>query len=207
MFAREHGFVVTSFFNLCDNEMNKKEALEKLKNEMEADTILPLYGEANLVFGEGSEDAEILFIGEAPGRKEDELRRPFVGQSGKLLDKMLAKIHMPRERVYITNIVKRRPPHNRDPLSGEIEAYKPYLQQQIDIIKPVMIATLGRFSMNYFLPDAKISHDHGKATHINSYILVPLYHPAAALRSGKMFKELEKNFLELPRLLKEQKTL
>ena len=187
--------------------MDKKEALEKLKNEMEADIDLPLYGSANLVFGEGSEDAEILFIGEAPGRREDELRRPFVGQSGKLLDKMLAKIHMPRERVYITNIVKRRPPQNRDPFSEEIQAYTPYLQRQIDIIKPAMIATLGRFSMNYFLPDAKISRDHGTATRINAHILVPLYHPAAALRSRKMFQELEKNFLELPKLLKDAKTV
>jgi len=186
--------------------MDKKEALEKLKKEMEENTKLPLYSSANLVFGEGSEDAEILFIGEAPGRREDELRRPFVGQSGKLLDKMLAKIHLPRERVYITNIVKRRPPENRDPSPQEIEAYKPYLQRQIDIIKPVTIATLGRFSMNYFLPDAKISHDHGKAIRINSYILVPLYHPAAALRSGKMFKEFEKNFLELPQMVKDAKT-
>lgn len=199
-------FAVKSFFNLYNKRMDKKEALEKLKNEMEADIDLPLYGAANLVFGEGSEDAEILFIGEAPGRREDELRRPFVGQSGKLLDKMLAKINMPRERVYITNIVKRRPPQNRDPFAEEIQAYTPYLQRQIDIIKPVMIATLGRFSMNYFLPDATISRDHGKATRIDSYVLVPLYHPAAALRSGKMFQELEKNFLELPKLLKDAKT-
>lgn len=184
---------------------DKKTELEKLKKEMEENTALPLYGTVNLVFGEGSEDAEILFIGEAPGRREDELCRPFVGQSGKLLDKMLAKINLPRERVYITNIVKRRPPQNRDPFPEEIQAYTPYLQRQIDIIKPVMIATLGRFSMNYFLPNATISNDHGKAIRINSYCIVPLYHPAAALRSGAMFKELEKNFLELPQMLKDAK--
>lgn len=182
---------------------NKKEALEKLKNEMEADADLPLYGNANLVFGEGSEDTEILFIGEAPGRREDELRRPFVGQSGKLLDKMLAKINMPREEVYITNIVKRRPPENRDPFPEEIEAYKPYLARQIDIINPKIIAPLGRFSMNYFLPDAKISRDHGTVFRVRSIgrLVVPLYHPAAALRAGKVMKELEADFLKLAKVI------
>lgn len=182
---------------------NKKEALEKLKREMEANADLPLYGAANLVFGEGSEDTAVLFIGEAPGRKEDELRRPFVGQAGKLLDKMLAKINTPREEVYITNIVKRRPPENRDPLPEEIEAYKPYLARQIDIINPKIIATLGRFSMNYFLPDAKISCDHGTVFRMRSrrQLIVPLYHPAAALRAGKVMKELEADFLKLAKVM------
>lgn len=183
--------------------MDKKEALEKLKKETEVNAGLPLYGTANLVFGEGSEDAEILFIGEAPGRKEDELGRPFVGQSGKLLDKMLAKINLPREQVYITNIVKRRPPENRDPLPEEIEAYKPYLVRQIDIVNPKIIATLGRFSMNYFLPDAKISRDHGVVFRMRSQgrLIVPLYHPAAALRAGKVMKELEADFLKLAKAM------
>ena len=183
--------------------MDKKTELEKLKKEMEENADLPLYGAANLVFGEGSEDAAVLFVGEAPGRREDELGRPFVGQAGNLLDKMLAKINTPREEVYITNIVKRRPPENRDPLPGEIEAYKPYLAHQIDIINPKIIATLGRFSMNYFLPVAKISCDHGTVFRMRSRerLLVPLYHPAAALRAGKVMRELESDFLKLAKVI------
>jgi len=183
------------------NKMSKAEELEKLKKEMEADKSLPLLGTANLVFGEGRPDAEIIFIGEAPGFHEDKLSRPFVGQAGKLLDKLLAGIKWPRESVYITNIVKRRPPENRDPLPEEIEAYKPYLKKQIQIIDPKIIATLGRFSMNYFLPSAKISLGHGKGVIIKSKIIYPLYHPAAALRSTQVLKELENDFKKLPALL------
>ncbi|OGF87722.1 hypothetical protein A3B19_02090 [Candidatus Giovannonibacteria bacterium RIFCSPLOWO2_01_FULL_46_32] len=182
--------------------MNKNEALENLKSEMEADKSLPLVGEANLVFGEGSQDAEAMFIGEGPGFHEDRLIRPFVGQAGKLLDKLLAGIKWPRESVYITNIIKRRPPENRDPLSEEIEAYKPYLTRQIEIISPKMIVALGRFSMAYFLPEAKISRDHGKVQKIDGRVVVSLYHPAAALRSTQVLKELEEDFKKLPELLK-----
>lgn len=183
--------------------MNKIEALEKLKNEMEADTSLPLFGKANLVFGEGDQDAKVLFIGEAPGFHENEQRRPFVGQAGKLLNNLLSQIGWKRESVYITNIVKRRPPENRDPLPNEIEAYKPYLARQIEILNPKIIATLGRFSMNYFLPETKISRDHGNKFTSGKYIIFPLYHPAAALRSTNVFKELEDDFKKLSDLLKE----
>jgi len=180
---------------------SKAEALEKLKEEMEQNDSLPLFGQAHLVFGEGNIDAEVMFIGEAPGFHEDKLQRPFVGQAGKLLDKLLVKIGWPRESVYITNIVKRRPPENRDPLPEEIEAYKPYLTRQIELIGPKMIVTLGRFSMNYFLPLAKISRDRGKATNIGGRVVAPVYHPAAALRSGAMMKDLEDDFKKLPNLL------
>src|SRR3989338_3929940 len=138
---------------------SKLEMLISLKREIAQDTTLPLYGTANLVFGEGDIDCEVLFIGEAPGVEEDRLVRPFVGRSGKLLDKMIEGLGWKREDVYITNIVKRRPPDNRDPLPAEIEAYKPYLAKQIEIIQPKIIATLGRFSMNYFLPTAKITRN------------------------------------------------
>src|SRR3989344_6077364 len=141
--------------------MDKEKALLDLKKEIEQDSALPLYGLSNLVFGEGDPNAEVRFSGEAPGFHEGRLSRPFVGQAGKLLDKLLLKINWPRESVYITNIVKRRPPGNRDPLPSEIDAYKPYLERQIKIINPKIIATLGRYSMNYFLPEAKISRDHG----------------------------------------------
>lgn len=148
-----------------------------------------------------------MFIGEAPGFHEDRLVRPFVGQAGKLLDKLLAGIGWPREVVYITNIVKRRPPENRDPLPEEIEKYKPYLTRQIEIIDPKLIVTLGRFSMAYFLPDAKISRDHAVPSVVSTkegetVLVVPLYHPAAALRSTQVLKELEEDFKKLPELLK-----
>lgn len=182
--------------------MEKVEELSKLNNEILGDKNLPLSGSANLVFGEGSVNAEVLFIGEAPGFHEDRLSRPFVGQAGKLLDKLLASLNWPRESVYITNIVKRRPPQNRDPLPEEIDAYKPYLEKQIHILSPKIIATLGRFSMNYFLPDAKISRDHGVPQHFGDYLIFPLYHPAAALRSTSVLKELEADFRKLPEILK-----
>ncbi len=182
--------------------MSKVEELENLKKEMEDDKSLPLYGQANLVFGEGDAGAEVMFIGEAPGFHEDKFTRPFVGQAGKLLDKLLEKINWPRESVYITNIVKRRPPENRDPLPEEIEAYKPYLKKQIQIIDPKIIATLGRFAMNYFLPDFKISQSHGKGVILRGKIIYPLYHPAAALRATAILKELEADFKKLPDLLK-----
>ena len=182
--------------------MNKIEELEKLKREMEENKKLPLFGQANLVFGEGDAGAEVMFIGEAPGVHEDRLSRPFVGQAGKLLDKLFVLINWPRESVYITNIVKRRPPENRDPLPEEIEAYKPYLKKQIQIISPKIIATLGRFAMNYFLPDFKISQSHGKGIVLRGKIIYPLYHPAAALRATAILKELEADFKKLPDLLK-----
>jgi len=182
--------------------MNKEESLLLLKKEIEENQNLPLYGEGNLVFGEGSADAEVLFIGEAPGFHEDKLSRPFVGQAGKLLDKLLLMIKWPRESVYITNIVKRRPPSNRDPLPSEIDAYKPYLERQIKIIDPKIIATLGRYSMNYFLPEAKISRDHGVAQFAGEYLILPLYHPAAALRATAVLKDLETDFKKLPDILK-----
>ena len=177
--------------------MDKLDALKKLEQEISDDKTLPLR-EANLVFGEGNINCKVLFIGEAPGKTEDELRRPFVGRSGKLLDKMLSEIGMKREDVYITNIVKRRPPENRDPLPEEIVAYKPYLTRQIDIIKPTLIATLGRFSMNYFLPEAKISQDQGKLLFASGYYIYPIYHPAAAMRGNAMMNDFKESFKKLP---------
>lgn len=180
--------------------MEKRDALKELEEEMIRNNALPLR-EANLVFGEGNIDCKILFIGEAPGQKEDELKRPFVGRSGQLLNKMLEEIGLRREDVYITNIVKRRPPENRDPLPEEIEAYKPYLTRQIGIIKPTLIATLGRFSMNYFLPEAKISKDQGKLFRADGYFIYPIYHPAAALRGNSMMAEFKESFKKLPKAI------
>jgi DNA polymerase len=178
----------------------KIELLKNLEEKIRSNKKLPLR-EANLVFGEGNTDCEIMFIGEAPGANEDKLGRPFVGRGGQLLDKLLAEINLKRESVYISNIVKRRPPENRDPLPEEIEAYKPYLGKQIEIIKPKIIVTLGRFSMNYFLPLAKISNDHGKIFPQKDFLIYPLYHPAAGLRSTKVLKILKEDFQNLSKII------
>ncbi len=167
---------------------------------MDADISLPLRG-ANLVFGEGNPESAVLFVGEAPGFHEDQLKRPFVGLSGKLLDKLIDEVRWKRSDIYITNIVKRRPPENRDPLPDEIAAYQPYLERQIGIMKPKVVVPLGRFSMNHFLPDAKISRDQGKIFRFKDFLVVPLFHPAAALRSTQVLEELKKSFKRLPEII------
>lgn len=184
--------------------MAKAEKLDALRKEIEADSSLPFLGTANLVFGEGNPETKALFIGEAPGFHENEQKRPFVGQSGKLLDKLIALIGWRREDIYITNIVKRRPPENRDPLPEEIKAYSPYLFRQIEIINPKAIVPLGRFSMNYFLPDAKISRDQGKEFLWENRKIIPMFHPAAALRAGSVMRELQESFKKIPELIGEK---
>ncbi|MDR3581651.1 MAG: uracil-DNA glycosylase [Candidatus Pacebacteria bacterium] len=181
--------------------MDKAEALKELEDEMEDDATLPLRSEANLVFGEGNIDCDVMFIGEAPGMNEDRLKRPFVGRAGQLLDDMIRGLGWKRADVYITNIVKRRPPDNRDPLPGELSAYEPYLTKQIGIIKPKLIVTLGRFSMNYFIPEAKMTRDHGRALLVGAQAVFPVYHPAAALRSTQMMEVLRGDFKKIPDVL------
>ena len=180
--------------------MSKVTELAKLEAEMATDKNLPLQS-SNLVFGEGSPDCEVLFIGEAPGFNEDAQKRPFVGRAGQLLRKCIREISWPEADVYITNIVKRRPPENRDPLPEEIESYKPYLTRQIDIINPKIIVPLGRFSMNYFLPFAKITRDQGKLFNVEKYFVLPMLHPAAALRGNEAMKMFEDTFKKLPNAL------
>ena len=184
----------------------KVEQLATLVAEIAADKTLPLR-ESNLVFGEGNPDTAVLFIGEAPGARENELRRPFVGRSGQLLDKLIGELGWQRTDVYITNIVKRRPPDNRDPLPQEIDAYRSYLARQIEIISPVVIATLGRFAMNYFLPLGKITRDQGKLFPINKLFIYPLFHPAAALRSTDTLNDLRASFQKLPAVIAKCETL
>ncbi|MSR76060.1 MAG: uracil-DNA glycosylase [Candidatus Ryanbacteria bacterium] len=180
--------------------MTKKELLAGLEQEMIGDSSLPLQ-ESRLVFGEGNADAEVLFIGEAPGFHEDRLGRPFVGRGGELLTECIKSIGWHREQVYITNIVKRRPPENRDPLPEEIEVYKPYLARQIEIISPRIIVPLGRFAMNYFLPDAKISRDQGKTFIVDDKKIVPMFHPAAALRGTTVLNQFKETFAKLPAIV------
>ena len=184
-----------------DKNKNKEESLNNLKKKLEDDKNIPLKT-SNLVFGEGNPDADVMFIGEAPGFYEDREGRPFIGRAGKLLDKMFDEINWERSDTYITNIVKRRPPENRDPLPEELEAYAPYLSKQIEIINPKIIAPLGRFAMNYFLPDAKISNDQGKLFWWGERLIIPLYHPAAALRSTGILEKLSISFKKLPIALK-----
>lgn len=181
--------------------MDKVTELKKVQSEIAKDRNLPLQ-ESNLVFGEGNPDCAVLFIGEAPGFNEDAQRRPFVGRAGQLLRKNIRDVGWKEKDVYITNIVKRRPPENRDPLPEEIEAYKPYLTRQIDIISPKIIVPLGRFSMNYFLPLAKITRDQGKLFKVGKYFVLPMLHPAAALRGTTNMRMFEDTFRKLPDALK-----
>jgi|TARA_B110000116_G_scaffold264792_1_gene273080 uracil-DNA glycosylase family 4 len=152
----------------------------------------------NAVPGEGSDSPSILFIGEGPGANEDEQGRPFVGRAGKLLDELLGVVPLLRSDVHITNVVKCRPPGNRDPLPGEVRACWPYLEAQIGLLKPHVIATLGRHAMNRFLPNARISDQHGRATVWRDIVIFPLYHPAAALRSTTLRQTLENDIRRLP---------
>ncbi len=177
--------------------MDKREGLKKLEAEIAARRDLPLM-ESNLVFGEGNVDCDVMFIGEAPGVNEDRMRRPFVGRGGQLLDQVIHSIGWKREQVYISNIVKRRPPENRDPSPSEIAAYKPYLPRQLSIIDPKVVCTLGLFSMNYFLPLAKITRDHGRVFEIDGRLIYPVYHPAAALRSTAMMNTFREDLKKLP---------
>ena len=180
--------------------MDKSAELKKLTEEMAGDMSLPLR-EANLVFGEGNPDCQILFIGEAPGMNEDREKRPFVGRAGQLLRKHIRALGWKEEEVYITNIVKRRPPENRDPSPEEIESYKPYLARQIEILRPKIIVPLGRFSMNYFLPLAKITRDQGKLFKADNYFILPMLHPAAALRGNENMAMFTETFKKLPKAL------
>ncbi|MEK9182879.1 MAG: uracil-DNA glycosylase [Patescibacteria group bacterium] len=176
--------------------MDKVVELKNLEAEMLKDKNLPL--QTNLVFGEGNPNCEVLFIGEAPGFNEDKEKRPFVGRAGQLLRKCIRDLGWKEIDVYITNIVKRRPPENRDPTEEEIEKYKPYLKRQIEIIDPKIIVPLGRFSMNYFLPLAKITRDQGKLFNLGEYFILPMLHPAAALRGTGAMNMFEETFKELP---------
>lgn len=188
--------------------------LDELKKQIEASDVTPeLKSQATqLVFGSGDPEADIVFIGEAPGKKEDETGEPFVGAAGKFLDEMLASIKLNREDVYITNIVKYRPPNNRDPLPEEKKAFLPYLQAQLEILQPKVVVTLGRHSGTCFLPDLQISKDHGRPKQIElafkgtsealPLVVLPLYHPAAALYNGALRATLMEDFGTIPLIVK-----
>ncbi len=197
------------------NVMSKFEELHKLKEKMEADDSLPLKNDATkLVFGVGNTEAKTLCIGEGPGFNEDRTGEPFVGQAGKLLDKLFPLAGLERKEVFITNIVHHRPPENRDPLPEEISAYGKYLDEIIKIIDPKVIITLGRFSMAKFLPNIFISSVHGKKYDVlwnglpagrqgKTIVIVPMYHPGASLRNGNVLEQEKLDFINLKTILAE----
>jgi uracil-DNA glycosylase len=158
-----------------------------------------------VVPGEGAENAEILFIGEAPGYHEDQLGRPFVGPAGQLLDKMLNSINLKRQQVYIANVIKCRPPNNREPLPIEIENCRHWLEQQIELIHPRMIVTLGRYSMAKFFPGRTISKIHGTGQKQDGVVYFAMYHPAAALHQQSLRQTIEADMLKIPQYLEEVK--
>ncbi len=187
---------------------SKQKRLEQIAADIINTNVCPDLAETatNLVLGDGNPNADIVFIGEAPGKNEDEQGLPFVGAAGKFLNEMLGTIGLERNDIYITNIVKYRPPNNRDPLPEEKKVFWPYLVQQIEIIEPKIIVTLGRHSMEYFLPDGfKISQVHGQPKRImfgkEKVVILPLYHPAAALYNGGMRETLNEDFSRLPKIL------
>jgi DNA polymerase len=184
--------------------MSTKQAkLDNIQAQILSDNVCPdLASQATqLVFGTGSVDADIVFIGEAPGKNEDLKGEPFVGAAGKFLNEMLAMIGLERKDIYITNIVKYRPPNNRDPLPVEKAAFLPFLKKQLEIIKPKLIVTLGRHSMDSLLPGLRISEVHGQPKRYQEYVYMPLFHPAAALYNGGLRQTLIDDFAKIPLIL------
>ena len=195
----------------------KLQKLDAIKQQIIDDHITPeLAAQATqMVFGDGSPDAELVFIGEAPGKHEDLQGKPFVGAAGKFLDEMLASVGLERQDIYITNIVKYRPPNNRDPLPEEKKAFLPYLQAQLEVIQPKIVATLGRHAGSCFLPDLQISATHGQAKRIHIalkpggakeelvLVILPLFHPAAALYNGGLRQTLMDDFAKIPSILRQ----
>lgn len=183
------------------NQLSSSELLKELSKDIIDKNICSELKKAatQLVMGDGDPEADIVFVGEAPGKKEDEQGLPFVGAAGRFLNEMLAVAGLDRSDVYITNIVKYRPPDNRDPLPEEKKEFWPYLMRQLEIIDPKIVITLGRHSGAAFIPDLHISRDHGHARkvryHNHEFLVIPLYHPAAALYNGSMRQVLIDDFL------------
>ncbi|HZG68126.1 MAG TPA: uracil-DNA glycosylase [Herpetosiphonaceae bacterium] len=177
-------------------------ALAEIAAEVNRCTACELHkGRTRAVPGEGPTNAKIMFIGEAPGRNEDQQGRPFVGQAGRLLEELLAEIGLTRDDAWIGNIVKCRPPDNRDPWPEEIAACAGYLERQIALLQPKLIATLGRYSMEKFFPGAKITRVHGQARRDGNRVLIPLFHPAYILRNMAAMPDAVRDMQKIPRLL------
>jgi DNA polymerase len=182
---------------------SKQARLDQIAADIVKDNVCPDLAKTatNLVFGEGNPNANVIFIGEAPGKNEDLTGRPFIGAAGKFLDELLDGIGLEREDIYITSILKYRPPNNRDPKPEEKADFMPYLSAQLEVIEPQLIVTLGRHSTNCFLPDVQISKVHGQPLKWEGYTLLPLYHPAAALYNGSMRHILIDDFAAIAKLI------
>jgi DNA polymerase len=182
---------------------SKQQQLDDLEQEIINNDVCSELAKTatQLVFGDGNIDSEIIFIGEAPGKNEDLQGKPFVGAAGKFLNELLASIDLKRGSVYITNIVKYRPPDNRDPYPEEKSDFMPYLQKQIAIIKPKLVVTLGRHSLGCFLPNLQISQVHGQPKKYQGQVYLPLFHPAAALYNGSLRQTLQDDFIKIPAIL------
>lgn len=188
--------------NVAASVQEKEALLDEIAAEIRVCTRCELHRtRTNSVPGEGPADARIMFIGEAPGWNEDQQGRPFVGAAGKFLEELLAAAGLKRSEVFITNVVKSRPPGNRDPLPDEIAACAPFLQRQIDAIDPDVIVTLGRFSMAKWFPGERISRIHGQPKKDGKRLIVPMYHPAAALHQQALKATILEDFAKLPRIL------
>ncbi len=189
--------------------MTVQEEIDSLAEKISKCQKCPLYKSATqAVPGGPNPDTDIVFIGEAPGYWEDQRGVPFCGRSGDLLNKLLQRINLDRKDVFICNILKHRPPNNRDPSPEEIETCTPWLKQQLLIIEPKIVITLGRFAMNYFIPDVYISKVHGQPKQILwqdlDLLLYPLYHPAAGLRNGSVKEDLVEDFLKIPKIISDE---
>jgi uracil-DNA glycosylase family 4 len=181
---------------------DKEAALAQIADEIRVCTRCELHRtRTKSVPGEGPADARVMLIGEAPGWNEDQQGRPFVGAAGRFLDELLAQAGLRRDEVFITNVVKSRPPGNRDPLPDEIAACAPYLERQIEVIDPDVIVTLGRYSMARWFPGERISKIHGQPKQVGRRLIVPMYHPAAALHQQALRATIEEDFRKLPGIL------
>jgi uracil-DNA glycosylase family 4 len=186
----------------------KEAALREIGQEVQRCQKCPLYQHAlKGVPGEGDPDATIMLIGEAPGWHENQQGRPFVGAAGQFLEELLRSVGLRRDQVFIANVVKHRPPDNRDPMPDEIAACDSYLDRQVEIIDPKVICTLGRFSMAKFFPGERISRIHGVARRYGTRLILPFYHPAAALHQGSLRRTVEDDFKRLPAVLAEAEKL
>ena len=185
------------------NMLTVVKEVDKINREIEQCKKCQRYRERkNTVPGAGNFQADTMFVGEAPGKKEDEQGKPFIGAAGKILSGLLESINLERSDVFITNVVKCRPPKNRDPLPEEVVFCRDFLDRQIEIIKPKVIVLLGRHAMDRFLPGQKISLDHGKPKEIDGRVYFPIYHPAATIYNRKLFVDLEKDFKKIAKIIK-----
>ena len=186
----------------------RAQTLREIALEVGACTRCDLYKHAlKGVPGEGDPNADVLLIGEAPGFHENQQGRPFVGAAGQFLEQLLGSVGLTRKDVFIANVIKHRPPENRDPLPEEVAACVPYLERQIEAIDPKVIVTLGRFSMSYFFPGEKISRIHGVPRRHGKRLILPMYHPAAALHQGSLRRTVEDDFLKVTQALAEARAL